>query len=127
MNRTPRLSSSRDERFERRALAAGVLAAHREFAIDAADYIAAVTRRLELGAERYGPAGFLRPDRDNLRELLEETPDVAGYALLELQRLHATGHDDSTLVADLERVITLGAAADFYARRARARRETATA
>lgn len=48
-------------------------------------YSRAVRARLQLGAERYEPGAFRQ--RDNLVEVLEETPDVAAYVLLELQRL----------------------------------------
>ncbi len=85
--------------------------------VDARAYPGAVRARLELGARRYGDGAFM--GRDNLTELLEETPDVAAYALLELQRLR--GRElPAEAAADLLRAAVMGAAADAYARRARA-------
>lgn len=51
-----------------------------------------VTARLAIGDERYGPTEFL--NRDCLVEVEEETPDIAAYALLEIERLEREGLDD---------------------------------
>lgn len=104
-------------------LDAAARVAHRIFGVDARPYVGAVEERLALGAERYGDDASL--DRDNLVELLEETPDVAAYALLELQRLG--GKESEEVRDDLLRVVLLGAAADFYARRVRRRLREAEA
>lgn len=108
---------SRDPELERRLLEAIVARARLRFGVRCGPYTAAVQRRLELGAERYGDDAFLT--RDNLAELLEETPDVAGYALLELQRLAGRAHPG--VRDDLLRAALCGAVADHYARRARRR------
>lgn len=109
---TPR--TGRDPALERELLNAVTRRARRFFGVDCTVYVRRVERRLRLGAQRYGDD--LHDGRDLLGELLEETPDVAGYALLELQR---GGADLPAAVRDdLLRVAMLGAAADYYARRA---------
>lgn len=111
----------RRRELESRLLSETVRQAGIGHAVDCQPYVAAVEQRLELGASRYGDNAFLR--RDNLRELLEETPDVAGYALLELQRLGGDEADPSVYDA-LVATILHGALADHHARRgARAREE----
>ena len=107
---------SRNPELERRLLDGLVRSARRRFGVDCRAYPAAVEHRLAIGADRYGDDAFLR--RDNLAELLEETPDVAGYALLELQRLAGAPVE---VRDDLLRAALLGAVADHYARRARRR------
>jgi hypothetical protein len=105
--------SARSRDFERRLLAETVRRAGVEYGIHCPAYPAAVARRLSLGAERYGDAAFL--GRDNLRELREETPDIAGYALLELQ---ARGGEQAPprLFTALRRVLLHGALCDHHAR-----------
>lgn len=110
-------SPSRDPALERRLLDRLVALAGRRFAVDCHPYVEAVERRLALGAERYGDD--LNDGRDLMAELLEETPDVAGYALLEVQRLAGTAPREAR--DDLMRAALLGAVADHYARRARRR------
>lgn len=107
---------SRDPALERRLLEQVVRAARLHFGVNCLPYVGAVERRLVLGAERYGDD--LHDGRDLMGELLEETPDVAGYALLELQRL---GGEDRHIRGDLLQVAMLGAVADHFARRARRR------
>jgi hypothetical protein len=106
----------RDPQLERQLLDAVVRQARRRFGVDCSSYVAAVERRLAVGAKRYGDDAFL--ERDNIAELLEETPDVAGYVLLSLQQL-AGAHPE--IRDDLLRAALLGAVADYYARRARRR------
>lgn len=48
-------------------------------------FITEVKKRLALGAERYGDDDYLT--KDNLAESMEETPDLAAYAVLELEKL----------------------------------------
>ena len=110
---------SRDREVERRVLDALVRDAKRWYGVDCGPYVGAVLARLELGATRYGDDAFL--ERDNVRELLEETADLAGYALLETERLRAAGTIDMD-VLDLMNVALLGAVADHHARRILARR-----
>ncbi len=105
--------SARSREFERRLLAETVRRAGVGYGLHCQAYVASVEQRLELGAQRYGDTAYL--DRDNLIELLEETPDVAGYSLLELQ---ARGGDGAPppLFAALRQVLIHGALADHFAR-----------
>ncbi len=81
-------------------------------------YARKVVARLNLGAQRYGDLAYLT--RDNLAEVEEETPDVAAYAVLELQRLRVS---DPSVVdevrADLVTAAAYAAIADGFVRRAR--------
>jgi hypothetical protein len=104
----------RDLELERAVLVSIVGTARKRFGVNASHYPRAVRDRLKVGAKRYGDNAFTR--RDNIRELLEETADLGGYAVLELQRL--AGHAHPEVRDDLLRVALLGAVADFYARRA---------
>lgn len=113
--RSGRRRAARQPDRERQVLAALVRRAGAVFGVDCGAYVDAVEHRLEIGAERFGDDAFL--DRDNMAELLEKTPGVAGYALLELQRLD--GRMSVEARDDLLRVVLLAAVADFYARRAR--------
>lgn len=106
--------SDRDPDFERALLRVIVTRAERYFGVDCRPYIRRVQLRLRIGAQRYGDN--LHDGRDLIGELLEETPDVAGYALLELQRLD--GRAPEGVRDDLLRAAMLGAVADYYARRA---------
>ncbi len=106
---------SRDPGLERRLLEAIVREARWLHRLDATAYPAAVGVRLELGAQRFGDDAFL--ESDNLAELLEETPDVAAHALLELQRLRAAAELDAATTEHLLRAAVHGAAADHHARR----------
>lgn len=99
----------------------GVEAQAARLGVDVKPYHDAVLARLALGADRYGERAYL--GRDNLVELLEETPDVAGYALLELQRLGARGELDSTVANHLLEAAVHGAIADHHAREALAARD----
>lgn len=107
----------RNPKLERRVLSAIARHGRRRFGVDCQPYVAAVERRLKVGANRYGDDAFL--GRDNLAELLEETPDVGAYSVLELQRLAGSAHPE--VRDDLLRAVLLGAVADHYARRARRR------
>lgn len=105
--------SQRDQGLEHLLLEATVRAARGEYGVECGPYVTAVEDRLQLGAVRYGDA-FL--DHCNLRELLEETPDVAAYALLELQcPVEAAA---PTVFEALRQVMLHGALADHHARRA---------
>lgn len=54
----------------------------------AADFRRRVEERLAKGAREYGPANYLEPAADNLREAAEEPLDVLGWIVLEMQRLY---------------------------------------
>jgi hypothetical protein len=75
-----------------------------------------VQDRLALGAERYGDDNFLKVDV--VKELLEETPDIGAYCVLEAQKQVNGDVDDSKAWHLLEAAIH-GAAADYHARMAR--------
>ena len=81
-------------------------------------YPARVGRRLAEGQALYGDEWR---DKDCLAEVLEETPDLAGYGMLEIQRLRAQGADPG-LIADVEldllAVAAYGCIADYFALRA---------
>jgi hypothetical protein len=85
---------------------------------DGEAYVSAIQQRLAIGAERYGDDAYM--DRDNMTELLEETPDVGAYSMLEIQRLMEIDADAPGEVADhLWQAIMAGAVADHHARRVR--------
>lgn len=82
-------------------------------------YPAQVFDRLAVGKARYGDGDFLT--KNCIDEVREETPDLAAYAMLELQRQKHLGLDADTLASvrlDLVAVSAYGAVADFYAQRA---------
>ena len=111
--------SARSRDFECRLLAETVRRAGVEYGIHCPAYPAAVARRLELGAERYGDAAFLGHGIEHLvDELLEEPADIAGWSLLTLHALGARAADPSIREPLLEAMVH-AAAADFYARQAR--------
>jgi hypothetical protein len=68
-----------------------------------------------MGQREYGNRAL---GRDNLPDILEETPDLGSYALLELQRLGLadapTAEDDRM---DLLAIAAHGATAHYYAQR----------
>lgn len=72
--------NGRDTRLEHALLQALAGRASAVFGVDCSAYVRRVEIRLRLGARRYGDD--IHDGRDLLAELLEETPDVAGYALL---------------------------------------------
>jgi len=113
MTTVERNGTTRDPALERELLRSITARAARYFRVDCAPYVRRVELRLRLGAQRYGDN--LHDGRDLIGELLEETPDLAGYALLILQAANGTLARD--VRDDLLRVTMLGAVADFYARR----------
>lgn len=103
---------SRDRELEHLLLEATVRRAGMRYEVDCRSYTAAVEKRLELGAERYGDS-FL--GTDTLRELREEAHDLSGWSLLALQSPEAS---DPTVFEALRQVMLHGALADHHARRA---------
>lgn len=82
-------------------------------------YVNAVRQRLEIGRARYGDDNFRRIGIDAMfKELLEETPDIAGYGLL-LAQLLLDDEDDTEAIFHLWEAIKCAAAADHHARLAR--------
>lgn len=81
-------------------------------------YPGRVSQRLDIGRARYGDGDFLT--KDNITEVLEETPDLAAYAMLELQRLRrsATPEHHELVRMDLVAVAAYGSIADWFAQRA---------
>jgi hypothetical protein len=77
----------RDPQFEQDTLATAQELCLRVHSSQSPAFAREVLGRLALGAETYGEDGYLDPDRDNIGEAAEEAPDVAGYLMLELQRL----------------------------------------
>lgn len=67
-----------------------------------------VRDRLELGEQRFGDAF---ETRDNLVEALEEPPDAAAYALLELDRLAGRVGDEGWQELRMRVVAVIAAAA----------------
>lgn len=112
---------ARDLGFESRFLADAVELAQRLHGIANLAYPQRVNDRLAIGRARYGDGAFL--GKDNITEVLEETPDLAAYAMLELQRIRSLGHFDkySEVRLDLVAVAAYGSIADWYAIRAGAR------
>lgn len=91
-----------------------------------AAYTRKVSERLAIGEERYGGTEFL--SRDNLVEVADETPDVAAYGLLEVERLQREGLDEQA-VSEVRSALVTAAAytaiADEYVRVAKAARADA--
>ena len=118
-DRIPDTDPNRDLAFESRFLADAHELAGRLTGISNFAYPLRVNHRLDIGRERYGDGDFL--GKDCIQEVLEETPDLAAYAMLELQRL---GRLDSPPVPlseirlDLVAVAAYGSIADYYAQRA---------
>ena len=74
---------------------------------------------MDIGRAKYGDGAFFK--KDNIREVMEETPDIAGYAVLELQRQDHLGTDPEIIAEvrqDLIAASAYGAVADYYAQRA---------
>lgn len=109
---------TRDLHYEHQFLADALEMATRLTGITNNVYPFRVHHRLDIGRARYGDGNYLT--KDNLQEVLEETPDLAAYAVLELQRLRRT--ESPEIVAgvrmDLLAVSAYGAVADWYAQRA---------
>lgn len=76
-------------------------------------------QRLAMGQEMYG-SKFMR--LDNLLETMEETPDIATYTVLELEKHIALGLDPLVVEVarlDLVKAAALACEADWYVQRAR--------
>lgn len=116
----PQIDPTRDLAFEAKFLNDALEAAGRLTGVHNPSYPLSVSARLDVGRRRYGDANYM--GKDNLVEVLEETPDIASYAMLELQkqrRLKTMDPDTlDELYLDLVAAAAYGAAADFYARRA---------
>lgn len=115
----PEVDPTRDLAAEVEFFTEVVQTAQRLTGISNPDYIAEVMHRLDIGRERYGDADYMR--KDVLREVREETPDIAAYAVLELHKQRALGLDRehfSNLYQDLLAASAYAAVADYYAKRA---------
>lgn len=78
-----------------------------------------VLSRLKAGEKTYGSKWATIP---NVDEILEETPDVTGYSMLEIQRLALEGYDPEVIAEvqqDLLAASAYSCVADFYALRAK--------
>lgn len=120
----PPLDPTRDLEYERAFLRDAVELCQRLTGIHNPIYPILVERRLDVGRKRYGDGDYMR--KDNLREVREETPDIASYALLELHKQRQLGLGEETqreLRLDLVAAAAYGAAADWYAQRATRRLE----
>lgn len=110
---------ARDFFFEEKFLLDALEMAQRTTGITNFQYQQLVWHRLAVGHERYGANNFLKVD--NLREVREETPDIAAYAVLELQKQRRQGLDPEVLAElrlDLVAAAAYGAVADYFAQRA---------
>lgn len=110
-------STGRNREYERTFLENVEREAQRRFGVNVVGYRLSVERRLELGAERYGDLDFL--SKDMIRELLDETPDLASHAVLEIQKRLANGLEDDERFHHLFEASVHGALADWHARQAR--------
>lgn len=88
----------------------------RRHGVDTLGYATAVQSRLAIGAQRYGDSDFM--SKDVIRELLEETPDVGAYALLETQKLNLGDSSEDGVHHALFECALAGAQADYWARTA---------
>jgi len=109
----------RDLLFEREFLDQVCVEASRRAGIDTTAYTDQVQKRLALGATRYGDDAYLAQTRDNLREAMEEAPDLAAYALLELQKLNARPVQPEGVHHHLFEASVNAAIADWHTRQAR--------
>lgn len=110
---------TRDLQFETNFLLDALETAQRVTGISNHSYPTLVNMRLAVGRERYGDANYMT--KDNLQEVREETPDIAAYAVLELQKQRHLGLDPevfSELRLQLVAAAAYGAIADWYAQRA---------
>lgn len=113
------IDPTRDLEFERAFIRDVLVTAGRLTGIYHPRYANSVFQRLAVGRLRYGDGDYLT--KDNLQEVREETPDVATYAMLELQKQRRLGLDDTTfqeLRLDLVAAAAYGSVADWYAQRA---------
>lgn len=109
---------SRDAMYEETWLAEVERQAERRFGIpDNGYYAKRVQHRLAIGAERYGPDNYLTADC--IKELLEETPDVGAYSLLEVRKRLAVAVVDEDHAWHLFECAVGGAYSDHHARMAR--------
>lgn len=89
----------------------------RRYGTSAQRFIRSIRARLDIGKDRYGDDDFL--SKDLMVELLEETPDVAAYCLLETQKENSLGRDDhQDKHYHLFEAALHAAAADYHARMA---------
>lgn len=80
----------------------------------------AVDRRLAMGDREYGNRAL---NQDNLPDILEETPDLGTYPVLELQRLMYEDSPDLEIdQIDLMAIAAHGAAAHYHGQRILRRR-----
>lgn len=108
---------ARDPLYEARFVREVVRAAEQRFQITAFGYEDRVQRRLAIGADRYGDDDFLH--KDVIGELLDETPDLCCYSLLEVQKRLIVADEDDACAFHLFEVSVHGAAADWHARMAK--------
>lgn len=106
----------RDDAYEHIFLEEVERVAERRFGVPARGYRLRVLHRLKIGAQRYGDRDF--DNKDVIGELLEETPDVAAYCVLEAQKQMRGSVDDASAWHLFEAAVH-GAAADYHARMAR--------
>lgn len=112
----------RDLDAEQEFFAEAVNVAQRVAGVYNPGYITRVMERLAIGAERYGDNAFM--ETDVLQEVLDETPDIAGYGVLELHKQRALGLDQNKyaeLYQDLLAAASYAVVADWYANRAKRR------
>lgn len=114
----PSKAKGRDARYERQYLDEVEREAARRHGVNATGIGERVLGRLTLGAARYGDADY--EGKDMVAELLEETPDVIAYCLLESEkRLASRVEPDDAGLHHLFCAAVLAAAADWHARAAR--------
>lgn len=109
----------RNPAFEARFLEDVVQTAQRLTGILPLAYPGRVRQRLALGEQRYPGDKWLT--RANVEEAAQEPADVAGYGVLELQRLLADGHDPDFIAEqrlDLLAASAYAAISDWYLLRA---------
>lgn len=113
----------RDPSYEHQFLENVQIECARRAGIEIEGFVSHVKRRIEWGAQRYGDE-YLSPERDNVREITEETADAAVYAMLELQRIHVSNREDEedSVPYYLFQATVHAAIADHFARQALATR-----
>lgn len=104
---------TRDPEFEAKYFADISREVERRFGVVVIAYVQRVADRLATGAERYGDASYLT--KDVISELLEETPDVGGYAALETQKQMRDPRGRDQVIFWLREAAIHGAMADHAA------------
>lgn len=108
-------SVPRNLEYEREFLHEAARKAELRYGIPTAGFPLAVTRRLEVGEERYKGKFLRQPAAERAQEILEEAQDAAAYAVLDAQ-VRFDGDLDDSAAWHLFELACHAAAIDAHAR-----------